>query len=585
MRSLSRHHTTCSLILSKLESDRNFVQLFVYDCLPPACRDYRPSTDVMERGNPLDKLIVLGAAGVGNLAYKAFASGASYIRSATEEDIKQVIDKVKHTLREEVELKDVSARSIFSVHTARNILHGSVGEEELTKERIQELLEIVEPYIYGGTPLLGALNKSAELFSGVNFQNQKKLLFVLSDGHPADGGNEEYILSTLKENDVTVVSCFITTWAKVVPYTMYSKLDEEWERGAKFMFNWSSMITTQLLPRTMFVRRGWKLDITNNETKLFLQVNHPDHLKDACDLARDVVTSQETLSDILATVSLDIYINQSTIEFGAKRQIGGTCYANATAAVLHLAMKRILGREGGYPDFDMLRDQMIACYGEHGANTRRVLQEICPQYRLHCQSVDTKGAMLAITSKRPVVARFNLTDREWNNFSNFYKGNPTGVLTTNEIDIDEREPGVKTSGHAVVLTSFNSKCLRLMNSWGTEWADDGFFNVQDADVLRFEFIDVFWTLDDLTSDEKAYYDKHGSEVAYKLIRTLTGLQVAKCQCPLCLRTSKVSQFMGRLTRAKCPICRGEFRCGEAENNLALNLYLTSLCKSDHDRTK
>ena len=61
-------------------------------------------------------------------------------------------------------------------------------------------------------------------------------------------------------------------------------------------------------------------------------------------MAHDVVYSSDTLSDLVVTVDLDIYINQTA--------------GNASATVLHLAMRRILGREGGYPDFGVLKDEM-----------------------------------------------------------------------------------------------------------------------------------------------------------------------------------------------------------------------------------
>ena len=48
----------------------------------------------------------------------------------------------------------------------------------------------------------------------------------------------------------------------------------------------------------------------------------------------------------------------------------------------------------------------------HGANTSKVLQEICPRYRLHSQNVSIKEAMEAVLKKRPVVARFHLTNDE-----------------------------------------------------------------------------------------------------------------------------------------------------------------------------
>ena len=152
--------------------------------------------------------------------------------------------------------------------------------------------------------------------------------------------------------------------------------------------------------------------------------------------------------------------------------MGEACYANASAAVLHLAMKRILGRKGGYPDFHALKEEIVSRFGSKGAKTNQVLQEICPKYRLHCRKVFLKEAMQAILEKRLVVATFRLTDDEWNILGNFYQNNRTGILTEKEIDASNRGAHAPTEGHAVVLTSYNSKCLTLMNSWdrnGLTW--------------------------------------------------------------------------------------------------------------------
>ena len=81
-------------------------------------------------------------------------------------------------------------------------------------------------------------------------------------------------------------------------------------------------------------------------------------------MAETVVCCPDALSELLVSVDLDIYISQTTSDFEAKKQQGGTCYANASAAVLHLSMQRILGREGGYPDFHVLRDEIIRAYME-----------------------------------------------------------------------------------------------------------------------------------------------------------------------------------------------------------------------------
>ena len=216
---------------------------------------------------------------------------------------------------------------------------------------------------------------------------------------------------------------------------------------------------------------------------------------------------------MLISVDLDIYINQSTNSFEAEEQVGNTCYAYASATVLHLAMKRFLGREGGYPEFKALRDEMIKGFGGvDGANTSQVLDEIYPKYRLHCRDVNPKEAMQAIVEKRPVVATFRLTEEEWKIFRNFSQNDPTGILTEKEIDVCNRNAHDATKGHAVVLTSYNSKCLTLLNSQKTGRDNMGFFRVQNADVLEMDFFDVYWTLEELTEGEKKYYDDNGSEV-------------------------------------------------------------------------
>lgn len=341
----------------------------------------------------------------------------------------------------------------------------------------------------------------------------------------------------------------------------------------------SSTISTQLLPRTIFIKRGWNIEITNNETRLFLQINNHENIHDVCNLARNVVCCEDSLSDLLMSVSLDMYINRSTSGFQAKRQVGKTCYANASAAVFHLSMRRIVGRDGGYPSFDELREEIINLYGKYGAYVLKVLKGLTPKYRLHYEVVDTTEAMIAIAAKRPVLAIFDLTENEWNIFSDFFRKNPTGVLTKAHFGKRQRHRQ-DLSGHAVVLTSFNSECLRFMNSWGDSWADMGFFRVQNAEVLNFQFIDVFWTLNDLSLKEKTHFRRHGSTVAATIIQQLQSLQTAEYQCPMCQTYSLVTEFSGSLLEAVCPNCKEKIRCNEAGNILALNMYLTSLSKED-----
>jgi len=357
----------------------------------------------------------------------------------TESKVKDVIKNGMDMLMDYV-LEEVTSKAVYCVKEAREILRGSVGEKELTKERANELYEKVKPLIYGGnTPLIQSLLEAVRLFTE-NRHQQHKLLFILSDGQPTDGHHPP--LRELSDLGVTVVCCYITRRHIAEPRRLYSTEREDWEEPAKFMFSMSSSITTQKIPRTLFVKKEWTIDIDNNKTRLFFQVNHPDIINEVCDLAKDCVCSQDSLSDVLSSVSLDIYINKAYEGLAPHHQVGKTCYAVASATVMHLAMKRIVGREGGWPDFYEIRNKLISKYGKQGAKVGEVLHEVCPQYRLQKHKTDdVRGALKAIVENRPVVAIFQLSDAEWETFNKFYQRNPRGILTKSHLNISTREQG------------------------------------------------------------------------------------------------------------------------------------------------
>jgi hypothetical protein len=54
--------------------------------------------------------------------------------------------------------------------------------------------------------------------------------------------------------------------------------------------------------------------------------------------------------------------------------------------------------------------------------------------------------------------------------------------------------------------------MTFLNSWGIGFGDFGKFRIKNGDVLtdgnnndKIKFYDVYWTLNDLSYDEKKYY--------------------------------------------------------------------------------
>ena len=561
--------TEAKTILHWFHTDQELVKQVATEILPTPCRS-RVATGARQ-----------SAINVANAL--PFVDANNFIdnrATASEEDI----FKVKTAIFQE-QIANVKAFSVKSLRDAAIILRGAVGiqpNQYLSQERIKEIMDGIEPFVYGLTPLMKALDQVKKIFSIPRYKKLRKFLIVLSDGDPTDGDGCNAPTIQLEELGVKTICCYITQNDINNPKQLFSTKRDYWSKPAQFMFRLSSEVKTELLPRTIFIKRGWKVETTNNITKLFAQVNHPALLDEITDFFRSILTSQDALADVLSSVSLDLYINQTKQDFEAPLQIGGTCYANAAATVLHLAMHRIVGRDGGYPKFDDLKNEMIEIYGNEGANTKDVLKRICPLYRLHVSEVNLKGALCAVAAKRLVVVTFQLTGKQWDSFSMFFHRNPRGVLTEEELTkhYNVQNPS-GPGGHAVVLTSYSIKSLVFMNSWGCDWGDKGFFRVANSKVLNCNFYDVYWTPEDLSAAEKEQHFRFAQAIASKLIDHFQSLQTASIICPKCNHNSRVLDFNGTFDNVKCPTCKDVFHISHldeenARARISIALYLTLL---------
>lgn len=247
-----------------------------------------------------------------------------------------------------------------------------------------------------------------------------KVLFVLSDGQSTDR-DPRPIAERLRGSDVTIVTCFLTSENIDNPRCLFDPKRMFLDRGKQVLFEMSSTMKNTHTPISYLTDANWELP-PSGESRLFVQANSVDVVNEFCKIVVSQMTkSCDAIVHLLEKVPLATYINQRNDEFEPKEQEGGTCYANAIAAVFHLAMHRIIGREGGIPDFYKIRKSIIDEYGVKGANTESVLKKVCPKYRLHSRQVDEKGARQAINKRRPVVAKFQLYREQWTKFSKFYR--------------------------------------------------------------------------------------------------------------------------------------------------------------------
>lgn len=395
--------------------------------------------------------------------------------------------------------------------------------EPFTNEKGFNILALFGKYIYGNTPLYTALNFSFDNFKKQSNEYKEKILFIISDGNLNDvSKNIDYIGEIRKkseENDVTIITIFLTSEPIPKEKILYDSLQNHFTKGSKDLFLMSSSLTYDHPIIKFLIQNGWDIP-SSGECKLFIETNNSQGLINFIDEinkalgAINLMNNMEnkknpfSLIHLLASTEINNYVNSEKIDkFQSKAQSGGTCYANAVAAGICLASSRVLGR----PElsFFKIRDILINKYGKKGANTSQVLTEILGDYRLHFKKVNEEEARKAVMKTRPCIATFNLNATQWGNFSSFYAANPKGILTKEIVEAKKEYSNSTPGGHAVVLTHISKNYLKFLNSWGTGFADNGYFKVKNANVLgNINFYDIFWDTPDLNKEEIETFNQY-----------------------------------------------------------------------------
>ena len=385
----------------------------------------------------------LALMGSGGAMAAAGYEGEKRINNAADkhEALELARDTVTKKISKETDLKTILQKmqnvKPYAIKDVSNLLDALLQKnKEASSSRVHETIDSIKPYIYGRTPMVKALREAKGIFDG-NPEINPKVLFILSDGMATDEdlGDPTSITQELQNSNVTIVTCYFTSQPIPNPKCLVDEEDSSWDEGACVLYNMSSTIPNTNAPVTHLIDYDWDLPLSG-QCHLFLQANSLDVVEEFCKVVVSHLThGTDALVHMLGRLSLDTYINQSNDDFKAQQQIGATCYANATAAVFHLAMNRIVGRE--IPKFKTIRGRIIREYGKEGANTGMVIEKVCPEYRLRChKKVCEKCARQALNERRPSVARFSWKREQEEKFKKYYERSPKGILRASDIAVE-----------------------------------------------------------------------------------------------------------------------------------------------------
>ncbi|KAH6949174.1 hypothetical protein DER45DRAFT_606627 [Fusarium avenaceum] len=429
-------------------------------------------------------------------------------------------------------------------------------------------LDTLRRYMYGPTPMCHALGKALDSFQ--KRQNAKhRVLVLISDGGSTDG-NPTAVATDLRNKGISIVTVSLTEKTPSLQRTLHCEANPSWDQGTRTLFTLATRVPASSHPIPVLASVGWKIP-SAGEIALFSSVCSATVLDEFCSLLLSArFGSTDALLDIVGRIHFDDYINQAHLEVRRKpsdQGTKGTCYAHATASVVHMALLRIVSRDGDVPSLGEIRARILSRFPEtkNGYDTSKVLKAACGWYRpLQYREIDEDKARQAVLHRRPVLATFGLSKLGWDEFCGHFDqvSQSRGVVLTQSqmapYYFQERD-----GGHAVVLVGCSPNSLTFLNSWGSSWGDNGSFSIENHRVLGrdnepMRFYDVYWLESKLTSAEQQAYDDKVDEELHRHANNYPGIFELEYQCPKCQVSSPLAKFRGSVRRAVCPNCGEQF---------------------------
>ena len=419
--------------------------------------------------------------------------------------------------------------------------------------------------------------------------SKNKYIIIISDGNLNQSSEDmNNLLKECQENNISIITLLLSD-KKIIKNVIYGKFPNNLNLNFKILFDISSKVDYRNPLAHYCIKQNYEFP-NNGEGHLFFETN------------LDRLSDKNSINNInnIKYEGIDIKIdktNYQDLEFKfrfTKNQVFGTCWANAYSGAILLTNKRILGRKT--ETFETYRENIIKFASNKNVDGGYIKDNKVKNFfetkKLHFKDRNKSEAIKAVQKGRFIIFSFRLNDKQWDNFSNFYKSQKIGILTATDLNNGceiNNENECIPSGHAVLLLDVKEGYSLFLNSWGADWGDGGKFRVEDPNILKPyntndlpKFHDVFFYENELTKEEKLYY---ANNVMYirGLINDLGEMTIEKIRnhindlnnflnnfeyiCEICENITKIKNHKPKIENGIysiiCPFC-GETQIAEGK---------------------
>lgn len=142
---------------------------------------------------------------------------------------------------------------------------------------------------------------------------------------------------------------------------------------------------------------------------------------------------------------------------------------------------------------DLSEQQLLACSGagsSHGGSATKALRYLedhaaclTSSYQYHCSHTDTGGSCKSCTSSHVLVSKVTLVSKAASALASAVNDSPVSVslqasgwkhYTSGVLQGDD----VCKHDHAVLVVGYTSSYWKIKNSWGTDWGEHGYIQIE-----------------------------------------------------------------------------------------------------------
>ena len=285
-------------------------------------------------------------------------------------------------------------------------------------------------------------------------------------------------------------------------------------------------------------------DLDNINPNQEIQINYPkEYIKNII----SNVTQNNNIEKLANKINEKIFEEKINYLGTQEQNCSKECWAYSLSKIICMTNARKYGRK--LEDFNKIYNDLTSQFDKivkTNEDMEKIINVMLPKYNLFYYKIFNENILKNyLKSGIKCLVSFDLTNKEWVNFSQYYKTyqiKPEEKLLTKEIllrsiyDINIEKPDELSRHFEILIDIDESNNYVFMNRWGENLGNKGIFKAKIDCLRNCVFYGIYHNIYCLTNEEKNYW-----EILKSNIKKATD-EMNSIRCPICKRKAPIDKF-------------------------------------------